>query len=247
VDDDLAVRAATNNALWCDAVCRAHGVPTSFGAGAWSAREVAPRLYPNVVTLSLSGVEEQLRLISELKGSLTASGWAVKDSFDVLDLAPYGFAPLFRARWSAIAADKTIVSDKPGGLSVSRVDSKDELTRWESAWRVEGSDEDLGSPVFRPALLDDPDIAFISVLNGAELVAGLIANRGGGLAGVSNVFVTDPQRPQAVRLGLAEVQATWPGLPLVSYASGEDRLLGPPGFRDFAGLTVWRYVGDDVS
>ena len=99
MDDELAVQAAMNNALWCDAVCRAHGVPTLFADDAWVGRGIGPRFYPNLVTLSVAGVEEQMRLVSELRGSLGVWGWGVKDSFKVLDLVPHGFRSVLDGQW----------------------------------------------------------------------------------------------------------------------------------------------------
>jgi len=45
--DDRSVRAARNNAEWCDAVCRAHGNPGEFHDGIWLNRKPVPRFYPN--------------------------------------------------------------------------------------------------------------------------------------------------------------------------------------------------------
>jgi hypothetical protein len=242
-DGELAARAAMNNALWCDAVCRAHGVPTSFAADAWVAQEAAPRLYPNLVTLSVGGVEKQLLRVAQLTGSLPMSGWGVKDSFNVLDLAPHGFRPMFHARWAAIRANKRIAFEDSKGLRVSRVDSGDGLRQWESAWSVGQSQQDRPMPVFLPAVLQEPDIAFLSLMDGTELAAGLVANRGGGVVGVSNVFLTDGRPPETVCRCLAEIRVMWPGLSLVSYATGNGTGLGRLGFRAFSDLTVWRYVG----
>ena len=47
-----AALCARNNALWCDAVCRAHGLPGEFLAGLWLNRRPVPRFYANAVTLS---------------------------------------------------------------------------------------------------------------------------------------------------------------------------------------------------
>jgi hypothetical protein len=46
------VEPATNNASWCDAVCRALGLPTRWAADAWTVAERSPAGYPDAVTLS---------------------------------------------------------------------------------------------------------------------------------------------------------------------------------------------------
>ncbi len=247
MDDELAVQAAMNNALWCDAVCRAHGVPTLFADDAWVGRGIGPRFYPNLVTLSVAGVEEQMRLVSELRGSLGVWGWGVKDSFKVLDLVPHGFRSVLDGQW--VCGREVDVSDgRPvRGLSTRRVDSADGLRGWESAWSVGQSQHERTVRVFLPALLEDPDIAFFSVMDGPEVVAGLAANRGGGVIGVTNLFIRSSER-WIVRPCLALAAALWPGLLLVGYVSDKEMftLHRWLGFRDIVGeLRVWRFVGDD--
>ena len=92
--------AARNNAAWCDAMARAHNTAGAFDAAAWVNWRPAPRFYPNLVTLG--GPEHgdaQLRAIRRLMAAPPAPGWAVKDSFAALDLAPLGFHLPFEARW----------------------------------------------------------------------------------------------------------------------------------------------------
>jgi hypothetical protein len=43
--------AENNNARWCDAVCRSHGLATRFAGDLWRALGGAPRFYPDAVTL----------------------------------------------------------------------------------------------------------------------------------------------------------------------------------------------------
>ncbi len=248
MDDELLVAAAVNNALWCDAVCRAHVVSTSFGTDAWTALTVAPRLYPNVVTLSVDGREEQLRRVAELRASLVPSGWGVKDSFDVLDLAPQGFRPALHGRWAALHNDEPGPFDGVSRFQVSRVDTQEALWEWESAWNIaHPEDERAGSLVFPLSLLEDPDISFLSVWDGSELVAGLVANHGAGVVGVSNLFMTDRHGPRAVWPCLAQVRAMWPEPPLVGYGPDRPTMLGRLGFRHLGDLTVWRLVDDGAA
>ena len=49
---DRLVLAARNNALWCDAVARAHGVKATLDDTAWTSPTRTPPYYPDAVTLS---------------------------------------------------------------------------------------------------------------------------------------------------------------------------------------------------
>ena len=111
--DDRIIRAARNNARWCDAVCRAHGNPGEFHDDLWLNRHRVPRFYPNAGTLAEPS-QRQLELIDELLAARLPSGWAVKDSFCALDLASRGFRVLFGAEWIYLA-----VSADEGHRSVS--------------------------------------------------------------------------------------------------------------------------------
>jgi hypothetical protein len=61
-------QAAHNNAVWCDTVCRTHGLPGQFFPCIWLNRSATPPFYPNAVTLTdthdqqaqLTGIHELL-------------------------------------------------------------------------------------------------------------------------------------------------------------------------------------------
>jgi hypothetical protein len=99
----MIVQAAENNALWCDAVCRANGAPGEFHADLWLNRHRVPRFYPNAVTLTPDGAAGQLARVAEICAARRA--FAVKDSFAALDLRPLGFEVLFEAVWVGKTAD----------------------------------------------------------------------------------------------------------------------------------------------
>jgi len=86
--------AAQNNAGWCDAFCRMHGIVGHFRAGYWFSPVRTPRYYPDAVTLL-----PEIPLEQVLSGIDTSEGCSVKDSFAGLDLAAAGFRPLFTAHW----------------------------------------------------------------------------------------------------------------------------------------------------
>src|SRR5262249_46093326 len=87
--------AARDNARWCDAVCRAHGLPCEFAADAWTGAGRTRRCYPDAVTLSATASAEHI-----LDRIDTASpGCSVKDSFACLDLTGAAFRVLLEAEW----------------------------------------------------------------------------------------------------------------------------------------------------
>jgi hypothetical protein len=88
------IDAALNNAEWCDAVCRSHGLPTRFAGDVWVCLRRSPMFYPDAVTLAPAVAPADV-----LRDIDTSAGCSVKDSFATLDLAPHGFEVLFEAEW----------------------------------------------------------------------------------------------------------------------------------------------------
>jgi len=79
--DARAAVAARNHAEWYDAVCRAHGITTSFDPNSWVALRRSPPMYPDAVTLNeYASAGDVLRRVD---GS---PGCSIKDSFGSLDL-----------------------------------------------------------------------------------------------------------------------------------------------------------------
>src|SRR5262245_56612836 len=100
MSDERIERAARDNAVWCDTVCRAHGHPGEFLAGMWINYCETPRLYPNAVTLSDGrGSALQLQHVRDLLAAGNPGEIGDKDSFCALDLAPFGFRLWFEAEW----------------------------------------------------------------------------------------------------------------------------------------------------
>src|SRR5437867_2316393 len=91
-------KAAYNNAVWCDTICRTHGTAGEFLDDIWINRRETPPFYPNAVTLSRN-TSVQLKCIPNVIEAAIPSGLAVKDSFAALDLAPFGFRILLEADW----------------------------------------------------------------------------------------------------------------------------------------------------
>lgn len=229
---DRLTAAVRNNARWCDAVCRAHGVPTSWQDDWWLAGRRSPRFYPDAISLRAAASFETVAERIE-DGS-------VKDSWAEFDLARYGYRLLFQAQW--ITLDP---AEAPNDRAASRwqpVDTADELAAWSRAAGLPGT--------FPPALLDDPEIRFLAERDaerdaeqdgerdGGTIVAGGIANASDAVVGVSNVFGGQPWSGLVAAVG-----RSFPGRPLVGYAQ-PDALAGPAGvgFRTLGPLRIWQAI-----
>ncbi|HVM09584.1 MAG TPA: hypothetical protein VM345_14040 [Acidimicrobiales bacterium] len=139
-------KAARLHALWCDAVVRAHGVPTATDESAWRAHRRPPALYPDAVSLRPDVGE------AVLDGVDTSPGCGVMDAFFDLDLEPVGFHVLFDATWYATTG---------GGVTEWR--ATQDLASWERAW---------GGPAgtFVPALSDEDGVTFLEGEGGGIVV-----------------------------------------------------------------------------
>jgi hypothetical protein len=228
-------RAAHNNARWCNAVCRAHGGDTAFGASAWFNRLPSPPYYPNLVTLDphAFGVPELAAIPPE--GEV-----AVKDSFARLDLGNLDFAPLFEAQW--IWREPGLAATVAPTFDWSVAADEEALSSWEAAWWRSMQE---GSPplrLFPPALLKKPGLSFLRGQRpDGTLAAGAAMLQGDGVAGLACVFVPPGEERAAVYAELLQAaQKACPEDALVGYESGEDlRLAKEAGFTPAGPLRVW--------
>ena len=237
-----AVQAARNNAIWCDTVCRAHGIPGEFHAQLWLSRQPVPRFYPNAVTFAnpVAG-SAQLAHMQQLLGESLPASAGVKDSFCTLELAPLGFQKLFEATWlwreSRPQLDRAVAQ-----VDWFRVRDADELGEWELAWNGRSAGELAVPPVrvFPPALLADPNIVFIAALMNKRIVAGAIANRTDDVVGLSNVFAPDNAAARFWPGCVGAAMDAFVGLPLVGYESGGELAIARSlGFEAVGPLRVW--------
>ncbi len=224
----LICEAARNNAEWCDAFCRTHGIAGRFSAGFWSSPRRTPPLYPDAVTL-VPGADVD-RMIAAID---VGQGCSIKDSFADLDLAPYGFRPLFRAEWLRKPPDWTPAASPGTWIALS---TEQQLREWESAW---GESPDAARS-FRTALLGEEAIAVLATYEAGRIVGGAIANRSAKVIGLSNLFDTSGD-PESVWLGAsAAANATLGQSPVVSYDSGASiEAAHRVGFETIGELSVW--------
>jgi hypothetical protein len=234
----LLEQAARDNAEWCEAVSRSHGVRSRFTADAWLAATRTPPSYPDAVTLRSSADRTVLGKID------TSPGCSVKDSFAALDLSSDGFEVLIDARWIFRPPELERFGVREGG-SRSSADGivwsalePEDLDDW-SALHHAGADG--AEPVFRPSLLAEPGVVLLRADLDDSLVAGAVLSHTGAVVGISNVVATPGTADDALWRGLTEqVSGRFPGLAMVGYESGAD-LMAPldAGFTELGDLRVW--------
>ncbi len=227
----LTIRAAArNNAEWCAAMSRSHGLVSEFGPQAWAAPARTPLYYPDAVTL-VPGVDPAA-LAARI--DTTTAGASVKDSFADLDLTAAGFQVLFEAQWiHRPASAPAIVSD----LAWDVATDPDTLRAWALAWDDGNGNADL----FRPELLDDPD-TFVLAGQSADgrVVTGAVASRGDQVVGISNVFALDGGPDAAWPVVLDAVNWLFPTLPVVGYEQGDNLAAAiRHGFEPVGLLRIW--------
>lgn len=201
-------------------MCFAHGTVGRFLVHTWVNAEPVPRFYPNVVTLTAgdSDVAEQRQAVRILLKSHLPGRWAVKDSFRTLDIARLGFEVLLEARWIRKAAPRpaTMVS----GLAWERVKA--------------------GSSDFPAALFSDDNFAMFAGKRGDTVVAGGTFYRSDGVVGLSNVVAEFDDEPAVWRDLASLAAATFPGVPVVGYESGDELdAAKKAGFEVGDRLRIW--------
>ncbi|GGK65959.1 hypothetical protein Sme01_23690 [Sphaerisporangium melleum] len=261
--------AVRNNAGWCDAVCRAHGMPGTFTETVWANPRRSPPLYPDAVTLSPdASAEEVLAAID-----LVSAEPSVKDGYAQLDLSDAGFRVLFDAQWimrpaaiedkDAVAAENTegavMGSQAAAGHAVGKARAATGGVVAESraatgdvvVWGTVGGAEELreweGSllgeydgVLFPAALLGEPAVTLLAGRIEGDVVCGAALNTSGRVVGVSNVFASGCDMDAAWAGAVAMAGALFPARPMVGYEHPGD--LGPAlaqGFTPIGPLRIW--------
>jgi hypothetical protein len=240
------LQAAQNNAVWCDTVCRIHGIPGEFHPRMWINRSTTPLFYPNAVTLTDGQDQDaQYAHIRDLMAARIPGAWAVKDSFAALDLAPLGFTLLFEAMWIHRPATAVRPPERNTDVRWECIRSPAELHAWERAWP--GAPDEPATPapadLFRPALLADPEVLIVAAYREQQIVAGAIANRTGTVVGLSNVFVPDQGAATFWDGCVGMILDRFPDQALVGYESGQGLAQAKAcGFAALQPLRVWEIV-----
>ena len=225
-DAQVVRAAARNNAEWCDAFCRTHGIVGSFDASAWWSPRRTPPLYPDAVTLDAGTAAAQL-----LARIDTSAGCSVKDSFADLELAHGGFDVLFRGEW--------LYRDEPPSTPTPRwslVTTPAELERWEAAWGDSSEEQRL----FRAALLENEKVAVLAQHESETVVAGAVAYRSATVIGLSNLFHVAGDLESAWLAAAGFTQTRWGAMPIVGYDTADSLdAAHEAGFVTVGTLAVW--------
>ncbi len=201
-------------------MCFAHGTVGRFLIHTWVNAEPVPRFYPNVVTLTTgeADIVEQRQTVRILLKSHLPGRWAVKDSFNTLDIARLGFDVLFEANWIRLAEPKAQMMIS--GLSWERVKP--------------------GGEAFPAALFSDENFAMFSGSRNGEVVAGGTLYHSDGVVGISNVTADSDEAPAVWRDLAALSASTFRGVPLVGYESGDElKAAKRAGFELGDPLRIW--------
>ena len=183
--DPRAVRAAANNAGWCQTVCRAHGIPGLLAGGLWQAAAATPVLPGRRHAGPGPGPWWDVAAAVPAR-----AGASVKDSFADLDLGEYGFDALLEAQWvwreaGADVPVRVTVAPPPKRLHWTAVGSGERLAEWGAA----SGQRDT----FPPELLSDDGVRFLEARADSEVVGGIVGRAAlgpaAGVVGVSNVWV----------------------------------------------------------
>lgn len=184
MDNDRDAIAAVNNAEWCGAVWKSHGLLVEQAHGMWFTRSLTPPFYPNAVTVDpVANTSTQAAFIVALAAGLT--DFSVKDSFARLPLEGSGFRLLFTAHW--LWRDYTNhVEARRHATRWRRVTAGCDLEEWELAWQ---GDEVAHSRVFRPELLGDPRAVVMAGTDASGAIkAGGVAYEAADALGITNIF-----------------------------------------------------------
>lgn len=184
--NDFVIKAAQNNAEWCDIVCRIHGVPGEFLENIWiNQQEVPTLLYPNAVTikpLSNTTLDEIIHTLKEIP----LKSYAIKDSFNELSPDKLDSKILFEADWIMIDNKELIHPTTTSDWTI--IKDEKELENWEDAWN---SDQSIGQRIFLPSILSEKGVFFLAKYKDDQIVAGGIINISRDVIGLSNVFTSE--------------------------------------------------------
>lgn len=157
---------------------------------------------------------EQLSTIDILSQSNLPGRWAVKDSFNTLDLSRAGFEVLLDASWIRCVMP---VDGPPSGID----------------WQRETQ-----SQATLP--FDDPKFVMFTGRRGFRIVAGGMLYCADGVVGLSNVVAEAADASAVWRSLILLASKTFPRLPLVGYESGDELAAAlDAGFEIGDPLRIW--------
>lgn len=218
--------AITNNAAWCDAIAKSHGMIANWGDAVWFSEHPMPRLYPNLITLSSgASVDEHISTID----SAAPPGWGIKDSYKELTLIDRGFKAVFEAVWYCHLPNQQQSWPNANSPAVKYVTKQDTLDRWVTAWGE-------GTGIFQPTLLENNDVTLVYTERNGAITGGLATNLSGKSVGISNAFGA----PADILECIHAIAKAHPDRGIVGYGDeAEMAMLETVGFQALGELRVW--------
>lgn len=162
--------------------------------------------------------------------------WTIKDSYNCLELEPYGFSKLFDAQWLHLEKKvfKPISELSAYGFKTVRTD--EDLEQWIVDW---GEGKDIGQQIFNPSLLDNPSIELILFQgpSGNTQVASL--NKSDGTVGITNFF-PETNASEMWNALVSYIFVKYYDVDIVGYESGDAiKTATDLGFVSVGDLSVW--------
>jgi hypothetical protein len=183
--DELVIKAAQNNAEWCDIVCRTHKIPGEFLKNIWVNEHVVPAFYPNAVIIKPLS-HKTISDITETLKKIPLKTYAIKDSFNELPTAEIGCKSLFEADWITYSQAELTHTNTVDNWTIIKDDQ--EVKKWEYAWN---NNQPTEKRIFLPNILSVKGVFFLVKYKSDQIVAGGIINIAQDVIGLSNVFTQE--------------------------------------------------------
>lgn len=207
----------------------------------WYSFDQAPPLYSNLISISRSWEPDDDDIMQNLIRGFQNDHWSklsVKDSFNVLDLTPFGFAKLFDASWVYRETHMELPPSSSSGIEYKPVKDENTFEAWEVAWSAKEEDE-FGKQIFDISLLADPNLTFLAGFESGQIVSGCLLNRTDDVLGLSNVFAPNDDPTNTIEM-IAAINKYLGTVDIVGYQQNVDL---DNGFESVGELSVWLLPG----
>jgi hypothetical protein len=231
--DELVIKAAQNNAEWCDIVCRTHEIPGEFLENIWINQSEVPTFYPNAVTTKPLS-HENFSDISEALKKIPLKSYAIKDSFKELPADNMDYKVLFEADWITYSPNELINLYSIEDWTIIKNDQ--ELKDWEFAWN---NNQPIDNRIFLSSILSVKGVSFLAKSKKNQIIAGGITNIAQDVIGLSNVFNNDSQNNNVWNEISSFIKEKTSNLPIVGYERDNALLLAhKAGYKTIGTLKV---------
>ena len=162
--------------------------------------------------------------------------WTIKDSYNCLDLKPFGFSKLFDAQWLHLQTEDFKPTTDLSRYEFKTARTKEELDQWITDW---GEGKEIGEQICNSSLLDNPSIELVSFQSptGKTQVASL--NKNDHTVGITNFF-PEANSDEMWRALVSYIFVQNGDIDIVGYESGDAiEVAKELGFTSAGDLSVW--------